>query len=80
MPELIRFEGITIDIYYDEHLPPHFHATYGERVELIVIRTLGTYRGSIPPQQRKKVIKWAKQEGIQTMLEEIFFEFNPELK
>jgi hypothetical protein len=30
MPEISRFYGIVITIYYDEHLPPHFHARYGE--------------------------------------------------
>jgi len=28
MPELCRFYGIVIRMYYDDHLPPHFHAVY----------------------------------------------------
>jgi hypothetical protein len=30
MPEISRFLGIVISIYYNEHNPPHFHAEYGE--------------------------------------------------
>ena len=30
MPEICRFYGIVIRMYYDEHNPPHFHAEYGD--------------------------------------------------
>ncbi len=30
MPEVSRFYGIVIKIFYDDHNPPHFHAEYGE--------------------------------------------------
>ena len=30
MPELSRFLGIVIYMYYREHAPPHFHAEYAE--------------------------------------------------
>lgn len=30
MPEISRFFGIVITINYDDHLPPHFHARYGD--------------------------------------------------
>jgi hypothetical protein len=30
MPEISRFYGIIITINYDDHLPPHFHARYGD--------------------------------------------------
>ena len=28
MPELCRFFGIVIRMFYDEHDPPHIHAEY----------------------------------------------------
>ena len=31
MPELSRFYGIVIRMYFDDHGPPHFHAYYGYR-------------------------------------------------
>jgi hypothetical protein len=30
MPEISRFYGIVIRMFYNEHQPPHFHALYGE--------------------------------------------------
>jgi hypothetical protein len=31
MPELSRFHGIVIKMYFGDHDPPHFHAEYAER-------------------------------------------------
>ncbi|MFH0939611.1 MAG: DUF4160 domain-containing protein [Planctomycetota bacterium] len=30
MPEISRFLGIIISMYFDEHNPPHFHVQYNE--------------------------------------------------
>ena len=30
MPELRRFFGIIITMFYDDQAPPHFHVRYGE--------------------------------------------------
>jgi hypothetical protein len=30
LPELSRFFGIIIAMYYNDHAPPHFHARYGD--------------------------------------------------
>jgi hypothetical protein len=30
MPEISRFLGIIIALFYKDHSPPHFHAKYGE--------------------------------------------------
>jgi phosphomannomutase len=35
MPEISRFFGIIISIFYDDHNPPHFHARYGDYDALI---------------------------------------------
>ncbi len=31
MPELSRFFGVIITLYYDDHGPPHFHIRYGSQ-------------------------------------------------
>jgi len=56
VPTLKIIDSIKIDIYSREHPPPHFHAIYAEYEELIEIRTLSTYVGSLPKVQRNKVI------------------------
>jgi hypothetical protein len=40
MPALSIFYGIVIQIYWQDHPPPHFHALYAEREASIDIQTL----------------------------------------
>jgi len=47
MPELSRFFGIIIRMFYSDHEPAHFHAIYGEYEALIEIETLMVFRGSL---------------------------------
>jgi len=59
MPEISRFYGIIIYIFYREHQPPHFHAVYGEHEALIAIDSLGVLHGHLPPRALGLVIEWA---------------------
>ncbi len=59
MPEISRFYGIVIRINFREHLPPHFHAEYGEEMALIDIRTLAVFEGHLPPKAMGLVAEWA---------------------
>jgi hypothetical protein len=61
MPTILRIGSIKILIYFDDHLPPHFHAQYNEYEELIEIETLETYSGYLPNKQKKKVMEWARE-------------------
>lgn len=44
MPELSRFYGIIVRMFFDDHDPPHFHITYQEYEAIIVIEN-GTVKG-----------------------------------
>ncbi len=59
MPEISRFYGISIYMYFREHRPPHFHAVYGENEALISIETLGIVSGWLPPRVMGLVVEWA---------------------
>ena len=59
MPEICRFFGIIIAIYYDDHNPPHFHARYGGQKVSIEIQTLKVLDGEISPRALGLVIEWA---------------------
>ena len=59
MPEISRFYGIVIKMFFDDHNPPHFHALYGEHEVLIDINTLAVFAGHIPPRALGLVIEWA---------------------
>ena len=59
MPELCRFYGIIIRMYAGDHVPPHFHAVYGEYEALVGIESLSVVRGRLPPRAHGMVIEWA---------------------
>lgn len=57
MPELSRFLGIVIAMYYRDHAPPHFHAIYGDHEATIDINT-GHVNGSLPKRALSHVQEW----------------------
>jgi hypothetical protein len=58
MPEISRFLGIVIAMYYREHAPPHFHALYDEH-EITVDLETGIVAGHFPHRALTHVLKWA---------------------
>jgi hypothetical protein len=60
MPEISRFFGIIIRMFYSDHEPAHFHAFYGEHEALIEIETLLIYRGALPRRALALVREWAE--------------------
>jgi len=65
MPEIARFYGIIIKLFFGDHPPPHFHAVYGEYVGLFNIDTLEMIEGDIPNRAKKLITEWAKMYKIQ---------------
>lgn len=59
MPEISRFFGIIIRMFYNDHLPPHFHASYAEQEALIDIDRLNLFRGALPRRALAMVVEWA---------------------
>jgi hypothetical protein len=59
VPELSRFFGIVVRMFYNDHDPPHFHAVYGEHEALVEIATLAIYRGELPRRALALVLEWA---------------------
>jgi hypothetical protein len=68
MPEVSRFYGIVIKIFYDDHNPPHFHAEYGEHEVLVNINTLAVLGGGLPARALGLVTEWAalRQQDLRT--------------
>jgi hypothetical protein len=61
MPEISRFYGIVVKMFYNDHAPPHFHAEYGGNVMLVAIETLGVIAGKLPPRATGMVLEWASE-------------------
>lgn len=60
MPELSRFYGIVIRMYFADHAPPHFHAEYGEHEAVVAIEDLRVLAGRLPSRARLLVEEWAR--------------------
>jgi hypothetical protein len=59
MPQISRFFGIIIKMYYNDHYPPHFHAEYNEHVAEIAIDTLEIIEGNLPRRVLSLVLEWS---------------------
>lgn len=68
MPTIAMFRGINVYINWADHMPPHFHAKYGDQEVMVSISELEVLEGSIPAKQLKMLLGWAAFH--QTELEE----------
>ena len=59
MPEVARFYGIVIKVFFGDHPSPHFHAIYGEYNALVDIASLQIIEGDLPGRAQKLVLEWA---------------------
>jgi len=59
MPEICRFYGIIIKMFFEDHNPPHFHAEYGSFEALVEVDTLAIIGGKLPPRALGLVMEWA---------------------
>jgi hypothetical protein len=57
MPELSRFLGIVVRMYYRDHEPAHFHASYGD-YEVTVRLTDGGVEGRFPRRALQLLLEW----------------------
>ena len=61
MPEVSRFYGIRILIYYRDHMPPHFHAEYRDDEAVFGLPSLLLIEGALTPRARGLVVEWASE-------------------
>ena len=61
MPEISRFFGIVVQMYFDDHAPPHFHAIYGEQEAQVRISPLYMLAGRLPPRVLALIVEWASR-------------------
>lgn len=59
MPEISRFFGIVVQMYVDDHAPPHFHARHGGEEFVVAIDSFAILRGHFSPRAHALVIEWA---------------------
>jgi hypothetical protein len=59
MPEISRFLGMVVAMFYNDHAPPHFHVRYGEDKAALAITPPSVIEGSLPPRVLGLVVEWA---------------------
>lgn len=67
MPKVAEFAGIVITMYFGDHNPPHFHATYGDDSAAITIDAHAVLAGWLPGKELKKTLAWAAANAAMLM-------------
>jgi hypothetical protein len=67
MPQISYFLGVIIRMYYRDHNPPHFHASYGDFEGLIDIERNELIGGSLPPRVLGLVTEWTEIHKLELM-------------
>jgi len=80
VPEISRFLGIVIAMYYNDHAPPHFHARYGDAEIRVDIQTCEILSGAFPRRAQKLVLEWLEMHRSELMEDWRFAEERKPLK
>lgn len=76
MPTIKRLSNCTINLYADDHLPPHFHVRIQDgREALIEIANLTVLSERIAKRELTKALSWATEN--RTLLFAKWEELNP---
>ena len=67
MPEVSRFFGVSIRMYFDDHNPPHFHAIYGDAEAELGIEPIALLGGRFPRRALGMVMEWAAEHQNELM-------------
>ena len=60
MPTICRFYGLLIQMYFDDHNPPHFHVIYNDFQAAIAINDFSILEGDLPPKALGLAMEWAR--------------------
>lgn len=67
MPTIAIFNGIIVQMFFEDHNPPHFHAFYGGAVALVRIADGEIIRGSLPRPQANLLRSWTRLRQAELM-------------
>ena len=60
MPTISQFFGIIIQMFWNDHAPPHFHCQYGDYEAIVNIQTLELMEGKMPRRAENLILDWAE--------------------
>ena len=67
MPEISRFLGMVIAMFYNVHAPPHFHVSYGKNKAVVGIDPIEILDGKLPRRASTLVLEWAELNQTKSM-------------
>jgi Domain of unknown function (DUF4160) len=67
MPTIAIFAGMVIQMFFEDHNPPHFHVRYQRYKALIRIADGAIIRGRLPAAKAAIVKAWALQRQAELM-------------
>jgi hypothetical protein len=67
MPTIAVFAGMVIQMFFEDHNPPHFHATYQKHKALIRISDGEIIRGKLPKAKARLLKAWALMRQAELM-------------
>ncbi|MFO1409026.1 MAG: DUF4160 domain-containing protein [Steroidobacteraceae bacterium] len=65
MPEISRFYGMVITMYFDDHPPPHFHVRYADARATICIATGELLSGALSPRAASLLAEWTRLHSVE---------------
>ena len=63
MPTIVRIGNLKIQVFADDHNPPHFHVVTPDHEALVALATLTVLRGTMRRQDLKTALEWVRANG-----------------
>lgn len=67
MPTISSFYGILIQMYWNDHAPPHFHVRYSGYKATVGIQEVAVLTGDLPRTAERLVLEWAAEHQAELM-------------
>jgi hypothetical protein len=67
MPTISNFYGILVQMYWNDHAPPHFHVRYSGYKATVGIQSLSVLTGGLPRIAERLVLEWATEHQAELM-------------
>jgi hypothetical protein len=77
MPTIVKIGNLKIQIFADDHNPPHFHVVTPDFEALVLISNFEILAGRIDHRSLEAALEWAKAQENKEKLEHEWNRLNP---
>ena len=61
MPTYYTIDSVKIQLFFNDHVPPHLHAVIAEFEALIGLNPVTILQGALPKNKQKKILRWVEE-------------------